>query len=63
VKLLATAEEKAARLAVCRECDRRQEIRVPLAKVVLSKCRAMSCGCVLEGKVVLRANQCPLNKW
>jgi hypothetical protein len=49
----ATDDERAARLEVCRACDRYDAAQV----------RCKECGCFLAAKTRWAAEACPLGKW
>lgn len=49
------AEEAAARLAICRACDR--------YKALTQTCEHPDCGCFLPVKTTLATEVCPLGKW
>lgn len=48
-----SAEEKAARIAICEECE----------FFIASDRRCAKCGCWVEAKAAFRTQQCPENKW
>ena len=48
-----TPEAKAARLAVCAECE----------FMIAAENRCSKCGCNLDAKAAMRSQQCPLGKW
>lgn len=48
-----SAEEKAARIAICEECE----------FFVTADRRCAKCGCWVEAKAAFRTQQCPENKW
>jgi hypothetical protein len=51
------AAEKAARLEICRNCERVDEGKTR------SKDRCLECGCFIEKKTSWRSQSCPLGKW
>ncbi len=51
----ASKEEKKKRLDICDACDD--------TTTVLSKLVCKNCGCVLEWKVTLQNQECPIGKW
>jgi hypothetical protein len=48
-----TNEAKAARHAICAECE----------FMIASENRCSKCGCNLEAKAAMRSQSCPLGKW
>ena len=53
---IASKEERARRLAICRNCE-----HIESAGTKYERCR--QCGCVLAFKSALAALGCPLKKW
>lgn len=52
-----TDDEKAARLEICRNCERVDEGKTR------AKDRCLECGCFIEKKTSWRSQSCPLGKW
>lgn len=50
-------EYAAKRRAICSGCEHRR----PVPVVRLHRCRL--CGCIVEGKTLLRGAKCPAGKW
>ena len=51
----ASTEEKQKRLDICNACDN--------TTTTLGKLVCTNCGCVLDWKVALQNQECPIGKW
>ncbi|MBL8253734.1 MAG: hypothetical protein JNJ76_09055 [Candidatus Competibacter sp.] len=54
-------EMRAARMAICLECDRHEVVTVPLTRIEFVRCK--ECGCAVNAKARLLKSSCPLGKW